>query len=1170
MGALSERTPLAARLIEELAPVLAGAPAEHGPALRRRMRELVDRTFVKLSLQDGGLRAALRHTLLHTALPVPERVRLGVLAAAVRSGELSLAANGAFVTAPAFLAEATAFGVPPVPAAMAYALLLNRWRHLHRPPPAASRVGAYLGLLECGLTARADIVRTSTAALAQAFDASPRLARQVRQRALRDLDVRGPGEVVQTAGKGERHVCCPPFPEPRWEDRYDFFGEGSRLADLVRALRENVQGRIRRMFASLVTADVRQAAADFGVGDAALYDTAAAGPPFFGSGEAIQTVDDLGTRTTRAQAEAWIANVRRQLEQVHDRLRVVALDSWIWTGDDPGIWNAGGGDGSQVHLNIMSGSTELMNAAPPPSGGGWPIDSSNYNDGAIAFGFWGSAYAYQTAIPVGGGTIPALDVTGFELQYVGFDDWLFDKAEIYFRYAVNGHSRLLTDGQPADDQYVRQDDRVHRDTDAGWVTYGYYGLWGVRSDSRLARARAAYRRLQDTLTAVQRALAAPDLDNIFVTRGDEIVGALREAAVRTRQGEHALARGHYAAVLEILAGIAPDDLTDLARELLFALHVLLAESYAASGSLPYAYAHLVEAHAHLAPGDAQSAAYLWLRLGDLFLRWGDQIYAAAGGDYQARLLALDRYRKLTEPVMALTYDDGGEDEILDLWIDLGRGDGTVPANARAWMQGLTVRGVSFFPAVEAGAAVAGALGVLPAFGRAAPIAAWEVFPAANASSERFLRVHLDVTETRLSRAALDLVIANARAALDAWTPTEVRVQARVATYDALARRSPARFRGRDADILGWRVRLGAPAVAGAQGSWTVMLAAKAAGGANALPAPAGCAADMLRARARLRIDQIRAHLNVYGLHDEYVPNGRFQSLLRLAAGLAERAAYFHARHVEFLAKAEAATLEELDAAFMKQLGDANLDLARRRLAAAGVDLEAAGAAATAAGEVTALSQRTLDAFQGTYQIGLLRFLNSVSMGLPPNVGINLGGFAGSLSGADGYDAQMRTRELEYESAVARNQAALEAAEFRRRLAELEQLIAQDTLAIEEARNAQFQERVDFLRHRTLNATYWYETARLYREMAEAKIQAAARWAWMAERALEFELNVPVARIRMDYHLLPLGAERLRSDLDELQVTLAEFRERYRDVPNIIEREFHLSRDFHEQFRALTS
>jgi hypothetical protein len=99
---------------------------------------------------------------------------------------------------------------------------------------------------------------------------------------------------------------------------------------------------------------------------------------------------------------------------------------------------------------------------------------------------------------------------------------------------------------------------------------------------------------------------------------------------------------------------------------------------------------------------------------------------------------------------------------------------------------------------------------------------------------------------------------------------------------------------------------------------------------------------------------------------------------------------------------------------------------------ADVELDAAVAAAVAAGIAVGDADRTLTTFQGTYQIGLGRTLNSISISYPPSVSMNLGGFVGTLSGTDGYDAQFHTRELEYQAAVDRAQAAAEAAEFRQR------------------------------------------------------------------------------------------------------------------------------------------
>ena len=375
------------------------------------------------------------------------------------------------------------------------------------------------------------------------------------------------------------------------------------------------------------------------------------------------------------------------------------------------------------------------------------------------------------------------------------------------------------------------------------------------------------------------------------------------------------------------------------------------------------------------------------------------------------------------------------------------------------------------------------------------------------------------------------------------------------------------MRGANHDLEALGGALGAPALELDSATWIVSNSSRIFAIDNPLPAPGGCASTMLQREAQLRIDQIRAHLNVFGLHDEYVPSSRFHTLGALAATLADRSAYFNERYVDFLGRGEAEVLDELDTAFMQELSAANEEIARNRVAAAQTELEAAQAAVGAAVRITDLSQAALADFRNSYSPGFVRMLNSVGIGLPPSV--SLGGFVGSISGADGYDAQFNARENEMAAAVEHAVASAEAAGFRVRLAEIEKLVAQESRDIEQARGRHLEERLNFLRNRVLNATFWYQTSAIYRVLAETQVRAAGRYAWMAERALEFETNLPAAVVRMDYHLIPLGAERLRADIDRLRALLVEFRERYRDIPNVVEREFRFSVDFPDQFRALT-
>jgi hypothetical protein len=101
---------------------------------------------------------------------------------------------------------------------------------------------------------------------------------------------------------------------------------------------------------------------------------------------------------------------------------VDSIGSYIATGN-PYIWNSGAGHGSQVFLRAMGRSGPLANLAPAAQAGGFPISTYNYNAGAVAFEFLGSAHAFQTPIPYGNGTIPALDVIGFQLEYNSTNGW---------------------------------------------------------------------------------------------------------------------------------------------------------------------------------------------------------------------------------------------------------------------------------------------------------------------------------------------------------------------------------------------------------------------------------------------------------------------------------------------------------------------------------------------------------------------------------------------------------------------------------------------------------------------------------------------------------------------------------------------------------------------------
>ncbi len=1132
----------------------------------------------ELGIERPCLQRALRQTLQHNANTIKEKVALAVLVDQMAQQEFPLFQNQHLIGAKEFADYTIQLGVSRKAAWTLYQLLCARHMGSQQPWKRASRTEMYLALHAIGWTRRDDIIRAPTIALVNRLGLAPYQATVVKHHVLRNIQVSKPIEFVSANKQSAEAFCCPPYSDPQWEGRYDFFGEDSRLTHIVQSLKEQVQQQIKKLFTSFITDDVKKAARDFGVGDASLFDTKDPNKfPFFGSREAIQTIIDLNTKTSKDEVVKWLQNIRLQTDQIRDKLRVVGVDTII-INIPTGMFGTGAPDPNGISINIFNKTDGrmLMNATPEPKG---------VTDALAEVQCWRAIVVdpiWQTQLPSGATGFQALDVGGLSLSYnsVHDNDWSLDYVHTAFRYDVNPHSRLLTADQREEDVGPPGGEDVFYADVKGWVVSGWtYPFTDIRGDSKLANTQSQFNLLMDQINDIQAATTLSDLDNIYLVKGDCIIKLLADGAVHTKNGEHALARSVYFDILNTLSTLKNPSPFDL--ELLFAVHVLLARSFEESKALPQAYGQLIEAYRYVLPGDQEDCDYLWLRLATLFLQWGDQLYAAAGNNYEKRLTALNWYQKIVEPGILLTYADGAEDEIQELWIDLACDDGSLPADVSEWMQTISVSLARFVWAQSVGIQGGSASGLLLAADKPIPIRSYEVLETQEPRSAlnvagRLIRVWLDISEVRVTRQNLKLRLAISDASFAQWRPTHVRVQAQYATYNPNAERSTSTFRGQNRDIVVFSQEIGtpnaAPSLAGLPGMryWYLDLSSQASAGARLLPAPDHCITELLKREAQLRIDQIRAHLNVFGIHDEYVPNGRFQSLNRLAMNLADRASQFYAEYLGFLNQAEAATLNDLEVAHMQNLSEANIDSARKRIAQANIDLDAANAGVHASVELMQNAQSTLQQFQSSYQSGLVRALGSLQIGLPSfNIGIG-GSFIGAISGADGYDSQFRTRELDYEGAVIQRQAQVDAADFRRRLAEIEVLIAEDSLAIEEMRGAYLNDRLRFLQNRTLTATYWYQIASLYRELAESQLKTAARWAWMAERALEFETNIPVSIVRMDYHLLTLGAERLRSDLDQLVVILAEFRERYRDVPNIIEREFRFSVEFPEQFRALTS
>ena len=227
------------------------------------------------------------------------------------------------------------------------------------------------------------------------------------------------------------------------------------------------------------------------------------------------------------------------------------------------------------------------------------------------------------------------------------------------------------------------------------------------------------RRLRERLDWADQQIQTVTPNNVIHVRFDELVTLLGQATRATLDGEPGIARGRLEDILEILEPVrSRAQRTDDERRLLFAIEVMLADTYVAQRTYPFAYEHLTRAFTYVL---AEDSDYLWLKLAELFIAWGDSLYAQAGRDYADRLPAIRMYQKVTAPELVLTYPDGCEHGVDSLWIDIGPVSAADADRIPAWMrtfsaglwragsppivyQGLHVRSAAIVPATSPSAA----------------------------------------------------------------------------------------------------------------------------------------------------------------------------------------------------------------------------------------------------------------------------------------------------------------------------------------------------------------------------------------------------------------------------------------------------------------------------------
>ena len=144
--------------------------------------------LVTSSDSDEVLRDFLRMSMLHTGITGRDAAALAVLASDVHTRELPLLSERRFIERDEFVEYASELGLSVTIGDTLWIVLREQWAHLNRTQPSASRLSNYLGLTENGLTTRAQIARTPSAALAQTLAISSFEAVRLRPERLPELE----------------------------------------------------------------------------------------------------------------------------------------------------------------------------------------------------------------------------------------------------------------------------------------------------------------------------------------------------------------------------------------------------------------------------------------------------------------------------------------------------------------------------------------------------------------------------------------------------------------------------------------------------------------------------------------------------------------------------------------------------------------------------------------------------------------------------------------------------------------------------------------------------------------------------------------------------------------------------------------------------------------------
>ncbi|OCK73953.1 carbohydrate-binding module family 12 protein [Lepidopterella palustris CBS 459.81] len=328
------------------------------------------------------------------------------------------------------------------------------------------------------------------------------------------------------------------------------------------------------------------------------------------------------------------------------------------------------------------------------------------------------------------------------------------------------------------------------------------------------------------------------------------------------------------------------------------------------------------------------------------------------------------------------------------------------------------------------------------------------------------------------------------------------------------------------------------------------------------------------ARARRGFIQIEAGMNYFGYSEDTVPTLRYATLKQAADSLATEAKATEADFIDAIERLETLTMDELKSSAMIQRGTMQAKVIAQQQGIAADQYKQAKVQVDRVKQAIAAKQAEIDDHDsffgqlGDYVKGMVGLVKDTPDWIQKPLGSSIeaefkgasdaaGGLAGMGTAATvtaGYGAFFAAAEITVSSAADAQNARsaqllnlqnqdLVSALAQRDIAQRNATIADLNKQIADADVSFVKTLLNMQQGQLLNKEFWNTMAAMYRKILQQILEAATRTAWLAERALEYELDTDIGVMRLDYYHSAANSQGV-GGADQLQLDLTTLTARY--------------------------